>query len=830
MGRIAGIDLGTTNSAIAVIDEKLGPMVIRNTENEQTTPSVVGVDEDGLLIGSPAINNWPTWEGANNTIFSIKRLMGGGLDDEQIQVMRDRYSSYDIVVPEKGTSESLRVVMGGREYSPIEISAIILSKLKEDAESILQEPITHAIITVPAYFHEKQRYATYEAGRLAGLTVMRLVDEPAAVAVAHGIQTRQEDVTYTLVYDLGGGTFDVSLLRMKAGVYSVMNKEGDMWLGGDDFDRLIIDHVATIVKSEHGIDFLHSDDIESKILLARITLAARQAKESLSNKSSYTVTLAGGVRDRRGIPIDIRVKVTRAWFEEQAMPLVERTIDLTMKTLRDKNLTPDEVDMVLLAGNASSMPMIQSELERLFGPEKIQRHVHPKHSVAIGAAMLALTSMVECPKCKHQNEMATKQCASCHTPLSSVKVRCPSCGEQHPEGTKICRKCGLPALGNDPAKNTDIAPFHYGIQTIGDEFTIFVRKGERYETPISRRIEKVFYTTEDGARHAVVPVYGGENESRASENVKQGEAMVYLPPNLPQATPVYIMVWLNRNGWFDLKARLENGEELVTMILRGEQNQRIVKDTDVLEGEIQSTNALILPPEQQEYEAIRSRIYDALSKNELENAEGNLQDLVEFRDKVLERRNPPRPQKSLEEVVEILIGNAKHVATEYAWAIGDDAQLLLTLARDLEYALAHGNTRAIENGMRYLSYQIDKTLGYGEDQNMTMAGYLIWLFMEIHKKIRPGDPDRADGLEDRLLAIVDRIKRGDRSAKDALLRLSEEVTTRAQDMERKCSNKDGNIPCDTCDARNPPGTRVCPKCGEVQGLLATRKGLGYYTR
>lgn len=306
--------------------------------------------------------------------------------------------------------------------------------------------------------------------------------------------------------------------------------------------------------------------------------------------------------------------------------------------------------------------------------------------------------------------------------------------------------------------------------------------------------------------------------------------MVYLPPGLALATPVYITVWLNRNGYFEMKARLDSGEELPSVILRGEQNQRIINDTDLLEGQVESERALVGPVEQQEYERIRSRIYEALSRGELETAEGKLQDLVAFRDRILERRHPVQPEQTLEERARIQINNARYVATEYAWAIGADAPQLLTMARELEYALEHRNRRAMENGVSHTRDQVVRTLGYGPGQNMTMAGYIIWLFMEIDEKIAPKDPDLADHLSERLVNIIEQVKRGDLSARTALERLSSDVSRETERIERESEYNDGCVPCDTCGARNLPGARICQGCGETQGLLATRKGLGYYSR
>ena len=341
MGRIIGIDLGTTNSVVATVGAG-GCKIIQNKEAEQMTRSVVGAYKNDFLIGTPALNRWPL--APRDTVISIKRLMGRSASDPEIESVKKSHL-YEITEPSDGSREAICVKMAGEEYTPVEISAMILKKLKTDAEFALGDPVTHAVITVPAYFSEKQIDATREAGIKAGLTVMKIIDEPTAAAVAYGIDSREQEAKTILVYDLGGGTFDISVLMMSAGAYAILDREGDMWLGGDNFDQIIADYVIDCVKSEFGVD-----PAENHRFMATLRMETKKAKEALSSAPMATILIPGLLRDEDNDILDVDLDITRDYFVEKSRPLVAKTVALSKKALKNAHLTMEDIDYVLMAG------------------------------------------------------------------------------------------------------------------------------------------------------------------------------------------------------------------------------------------------------------------------------------------------------------------------------------------------------------------------------------------------------------------------------------------------------------------------------------------------
>jgi molecular chaperone DnaK len=373
MAKVIGIDLGTTNSVVAVV-EGGDPQVIASAEGARTTPSVISVSKSGertvgLVAKRQAITN------PENTIFSIKRFMGRKLDDETVQ--RDK-----ALVPYKLTSApngDVRVFMGGREYAPQEISAMILGKLKADAEAFLGESVTQAVITVPAYFNESQRQATKDAGRIAGLEVLRIINEPTASALAYGFGEGATHQTIA-VYDLGGGTFDISILELGDGVFEVKATNGDTHLGGDDFDQRIIQWLIEEFKSAEGID-LSSD----RVALQRLKEAAEKAKQELSTVLQSEINLPFISADASG-PKHLQVTLSRAKLEQLTVDLVEGTLEPVRLALKDAGLRPNEIDEVILVGGQTRMPAVQNAVKKFFGREP-HKGVNPDEVVALGAAI-----------------------------------------------------------------------------------------------------------------------------------------------------------------------------------------------------------------------------------------------------------------------------------------------------------------------------------------------------------------------------------------------------------------------------------------------------------
>ena len=372
MGKIIGIDLGTTNSCVAVMEGNQ-PTVIINNEGERTTPSVVAFTEGGeRKIGNPAKRQAITNPG--NTIFSIKRFMGETFDQVGTEVAR---MPYKVV---RGDNNTPRVDINGRLYSPQEISAIILQKMKKTAEDYLRQEVTEAVITVPAYFSDSQRQATKEAGKIAGLDVKRIINEPTAAALAYGLDKKNKNMKVA-VYDLGGGTFDISILELGDGVFEVKSTNGDTHLGGDDFDQVIIDWLASEFAAENGGIDLKKDPMA----LQRLKEAAEKAKIELSNLTSAEINLPY-IMPVDGIPKHLVKTLTRAKFEMLCDSLFERSIEPCRKALADAHLSTSDIDEVLLVGGSTRIPKIQELVKNFFGREP-NKSVNPDEVVAIGASI-----------------------------------------------------------------------------------------------------------------------------------------------------------------------------------------------------------------------------------------------------------------------------------------------------------------------------------------------------------------------------------------------------------------------------------------------------------
>ena len=372
MGKIIGIDLGTTNSCVAVMEGNQ-PTVIINNEGQRTTPSVVAFTDDGeRKVGNPAKRQAIT--NPKNTVFSIKRFMGETYDQVGREVAR---VPYNVV---KGDNNTPRVDINGRMYSPQEISAIILQKMKKTAEDYLRQPVTEAVITVPAYFSDSQRQATKEAGKIAGLDVKRIINEPTAAALAYGLDKKNKNMKVA-VYDLGGGTFDISILELGDGVFEVKSTNGDTHLGGDDFDQVIIDWLAGEFASENsGIDLK-----KDPMALQRLKEAAEKAKIELSNQTSTEINLPY-ITAVDGVPRHLVKSLTRAKFEALCDNLFQRSIEPCRKALQDAHLSTSDIDEVLLVGGSTRIPKIQELVKNFFGKEP-NKSVNPDEVVAIGASI-----------------------------------------------------------------------------------------------------------------------------------------------------------------------------------------------------------------------------------------------------------------------------------------------------------------------------------------------------------------------------------------------------------------------------------------------------------
>ncbi len=490
MGKIIGIDLGTTNSCVAVMDGN-EPNVIANSEGDRTTPSVVAFKGDERLVGKPAKNQMVT--NPENTIYSIKRFMGRKFHEvaEEIKMV-----PYKVTC---GANDEIKIDINGKLYSPQEISAIVLQKMKKTAEDFLGEEIKEAVITVPAYFNDAQRQATKDAGRIAGLDVKRIVNEPTAAALAYGFGKDSSKEEKIAVYDFGGGTFDISILELGDGVFEVKSTNGDTHLGGDNIDQVIIDWLVSDFKKEYGIDL--SGD---KMALQRLKEAAEQAKITLSSSTQTTINLPFITADATG-PKHLQKELTRAKFEQMIEPLVEKTKVPCMNALKDAGLTASDIDEVILVGGSTRIPMVQEEVKKLFGKEP-HKGVNPDEVVAVGASI---------------------QGGILKGDVKDVLL-------------------------------LDVTPLSLGIETLGGVSTKLIERN----TTIPTRKSQIFSTAADGQTAVSIHVLQGEREL-ASQNRTLGmfnlEGIAPAPRGVPQ---IEVTFDIDANGIVHVSAKdLGTGKE-----------------------------------------------------------------------------------------------------------------------------------------------------------------------------------------------------------------------------------------------------------------------------
>jgi len=537
--KAVGIDLGTTNSAVAWYDrgrELAG--VVPNSESDNLTPSVVSVrrrnDQEQILVGKMAVN-WAR-KAPQDTITSVKRLMGRDYADPRVAEARERVS-YQIVRGE-GEDPQAYVMLGANRYTPAEISSKILDKLKSDASMTLEDDVTHAVITVPAYFQNAQRAATRQAGEQAGLVVKRIIDEPTAAAIAFGVLAREGERHRVLVYDLGGGTFDISILHAVKdakgqGQFQVVGYEGNNWLGGDDFDFCIVNRIIDWVQDVYGID--PSTDKEFLYLAKHY---AEEAKRQLSQVPEAPIAVPA--LPVHGSRVDMDILITREEFDAMIEPLVTETMRLVQKALTDQNLKPADISDVLLAGGATMTPKVYETVEQIF-PGKVRRTINPMECVALGASILAgMLAGVVCPACSRVNDDAATECSCGHSLASAQAV-------------------GEIGIYERTPMSLGIAAMH---ESQRDVFAAIIPKGTPY--PLPEPMKKQFQATD---RFVRVPVYEGDHPI-ASRNQEQGVIEFELGPEIVVPTPVDVEFNYDRNRVLTVKITVPDTTVLRTEKLR----------------------------------------------------------------------------------------------------------------------------------------------------------------------------------------------------------------------------------------------------------------------
>ncbi len=527
-GKVIGIDLGTTNSCVAIL-ESGDPVVIANSEGGRTTPSMVAFTDSGeRLVGQVAKRQAIT--NPENTLFAIKRLIGRQYESKEVQA-DIKVCSYKII---RGKNGDAAVEVRGREYTPAEVSAMILQKMKKTAEDYLGEEIKDAVITVPAYFNDSQRQATKDAGRISGLNVLRIINEPTAASLAYGLDKKKEEKV--AVFDLGGGTFDISVLEIGDGVFEVKSTNGDTHLGGEDFDQRVMDYFATEFKKDQGID-LRND----KMALQRLKEAAEKAKIELSSSMETDINLPFITADASG-PKHLTMKLTRSKLELLVQDLIERTVGPCKLAIKDAGVTSDQINEVILVGGMTRMPAVQAKVKELFNKEP-HRGVNPDEVVAIGAAI---------------------QGAVLKGDVKDVLL-------------------------------LDVTPLSLGIETLGGVFTRLIEKN----TTIPTRKSQVFSTASDNQPSVSIHVLQGEREMAANNKTLGRFELVGIPP-APRGMPqVEVTFDIDANGIVHVSAKdLGTGKEQSIKItassgMTEEEIQRMVKDAEAHAEEDRNKRELI---------------------------------------------------------------------------------------------------------------------------------------------------------------------------------------------------------------------------------------------
>ena len=731
MTRSIGIDFGTCNSAMAHM-HRGEPRVILNQQNMDVTPSAVSLGKRGELLVGKEARNRAVLE-PENTILSIKRKIG--------------------------TDE--RIAFNGRTYTPTEIAALILRKMKKDAEVRLGEPVGRAVITVPAYYGERAAAATREAGRLAGFTVLRMINEPMAASLAYGLDRAPEAAKTILVYDLGAGTFDISIVMLVQGAFAVIGHLGDTHLGGDDFDQLIIDYLIELVRTEHGVDLS-----EDRRALQKLRSAAEEAKIALSSQSYAEVVLpaiAPGV--------DLEAELSRAQYEEWIRPHIERTVELVRKAVQDADMALDMVDHMLLVGGPTYTPLVQSALESLVGRERLLRQVNPMLCVAMGAAIqTGLVTEIDCPnpRCNQKNPVEAEVCSACGRSLvGDEKVDCPACFMPNDIDRRSCWKCGAslapgvrpqpaatatwtcqecgkpnpanltacsvcqaprdrgglrcpsPGCGyiNEPGARKcarcgadfgpsvlDVTAKDLGVELHDGRMSVIIPKGTGF--PTATPATRPYYTVAENQRQLEVAIYEGENP-QANRNDYCGAVTMELPPGLPKGTAVAISFDLDPSRTIYVTVQLQDGSgrQVQARIRRTTMPADMKKELEQMQRQaeklLEEAQEALDDMDRKDLEGLRSEIAEVLDSGDSARAE---QALPGWKEHLAASQ---RKADTLDEIRHVLARASWVVEVVREYMEKDKADTIARMVAEVEAALGKHRVEEAAEKARALTQYMD---------------------------------------------------------------------------------------------------------------------------
>ena len=864
-GERYGFDLGTTNSVLAMLRTS-GLHFFQNRQGDDLTPSWVTRHEGEWLVGSPARDI--SVLAPESSVFSAKRLMGRNFRDPKVQQALENLP-YKIK-PARANGEGILIEIEGEDHEPQDIGAMVLRKMKEDTEFLNPgSSVDQVVITVPAYFNESQRAATMEAGRRAGLTVLALLPEPSAAALAYGTDPETHDGRLILVYDLGGGTFDVTAIMASDGDFITQGLDGDMWLGGDDFDQRIVDQIVEHIRETH-----EKDPTTSRSSMMEIKKRAEQAKINLSNMEQTEIQTVlpdlGNILVRLrisrrpkcpgcGKPCVVSARATgldeqgepayepvaecpdpgcgrrlegeavQKTFEGAIVGLVQRTLDLTNRALTDNGITEEELDQVLMVGGSTFTPLVREKVRERFGPAKVRFEVDPMRCVSQGSAIYALhiPERIRCPRCGAMNDVDAAKCVKCEyefeerTPEERAAAApsgspCPNCHTEIPADKQVCPKCGY-RIGAFTGSTAQA----YGCGLVGGRYGVVIPRGATYPMVNERDevegIARTFYTDSDNQRLVDVPVYCGDVEDDVTQNDLMGHILVTMEKPVPKNTPVEVTFALDRNQLLQVTVEVKGGGagSRATAVL--EPTGSAVSDaTGVLDriAYVRQQSGPRMTPEaesklaQAESDAVGLAGNHAISSANKRDEIEAIKEKIEAIANELGVAQAEQPEWVSEAIGSVNWANlAVHKIGDLLDA--DDAKELQELSQALQRALdikAQDKAEALTARIDQIIHDLER-----------VASLALFAYLNTFR-VERSNPGKAQELREGLDKLVPRLARGSFEAEKELSAIVAEIREIIDNVQQ--------IPCPKgCGHMISESVEICPYCHErVKTFIRGDKG------